>query len=207
MRLRLRGLLAALAGRRAAAADPSLDADLAQWWSTTTDRPRLRVLGSLQLTLGSTGQPGKAGARQAYCTEMVAYLASRPDGATTQEVAGAFEVSVTRVRRDVAQVRAWMGMNPATGSPFVPSAHDGRYRVEGLLSDADLFRRLRRRAERRGGPRGLDDLHQALKLVSGPLYAGIRPAGGAWLDESGLDEQLRIEILEVENAASMERGR
>lgn len=105
---------------RVEAVDPMLDSDLSQWWSSSCNRPRLQVLGPLKVRVGPSGEPSKAAARPAFCTEVVAYLSTRPGGATTQEMADALGISVARVRRDMSTVRAWLGPNRATGDPFLP---------------------------------------------------------------------------------------
>jgi hypothetical protein len=73
-------------------------------------------------------------------------------------------------------VRRWLGADPATGQDYLPTGlYDGRnarYLVNGLLCDAELFRRLRLRAIARGQD-GLDDVWRALNLVAGPPFDGI----------------------------------
>jgi LysM repeat protein len=196
---------------RVEAVDPSLDADLAQWWASSCDRPRLQVLGPLKVRVGPTGEPTKAAARPAFYTEVVAYLSTRPGGATTQEVADALGISVARVRRDMTTVRGWLGENPATGTPFLPEAMKsqraiergcGLYLIESLLSDADLFRRLRLRGEARGGAEGLEDLRLALRLVNGAPYDDMRTKGRVWLAASRLDQHLLCAIVDVAHMVS-----
>lgn len=144
---------------RVETADPTLDADLADWWANSCSRPRLQVLGRIKVRVGTTGDPLKAVSRMPSCTEAVTYLSTRPGGSTTQEVADALGISDDRVRQDLSIVRAWLGGNPATGRPFLPGATKhplavergvGLYLIEDLLCDADLFKRLRLRGEARG---------------------------------------------------------
>ena len=183
--------------------DPTLDADITMWWASSADQPRLQVLGQVKVRLGRTGQAIKAAARTGFATELVAYLHTRPTGATTEEVADALAVSVERVRKDASLVRGWLGANPATGEPFLPPALKagrqrgvGVYLIEDLLCDADLFRRLRLRGEARGAD-GLDDLTMALRLVNGTPYDGIRAKGGVWLAENPLDQHLLCAVVDV----------
>jgi hypothetical protein len=103
------------------AADPDLDADLAQWWADSSARPRLQVLGPLKMRVGAGGDPARVASRVGYYTELAAYLSTR-HGATTSEVADAMGVSDARVRKDISVLRAWLGSNPATGGPWVPDA-------------------------------------------------------------------------------------
>ena len=93
-------------------------------------------------------------------------------------------ITTDRVRKDILTLRTWLGPNPRTGRPHIPDNRltdaartrgRGAYQVEGLLVDADLFRRLRVRGETRG-PDGLDDLRQALSLVIGTPSHNYAPA-------------------------------
>jgi hypothetical protein len=185
--------------------DPSLDQDLADWRAGATDRPRLAVLGSVHLLLGRGGQPTTGLKRVPYYTEIVAYLATRPHGATTDELAEALGIGADRVRRDLSTVRARLGINPRTGRPHIPDAGDnpearrraaGVYLVEDLLYDADLFRRLRLRGEASGAD-GIDDLANALRLVTGPPYEQLRRRGGLWLAQTHDDHHLVAGIIDV----------
>jgi hypothetical protein len=191
-------------------ADPTLDADLADWWANSCTRPRLQVLGRIKVRVGTAGDPTKAVSRMPSCTEAVTYLSTRPGGATTQEVADALGIGDDRVRQDLSIVRAWLGKNPATGRPFLPEATKhpqaiergvGLYLIEDLLCDADLFKRLRLRGETRGAD-GLKDLYNALKLVKGAPYDGLRTRGGFWLVEQGLDHHLLCSIVDVAHLVS-----
>ena len=94
--------------------------------------------------------------RTAYFSELLAFLAFRPHGATVAEVAEAFAAG--RVREDVKILREWLGVNPRTGRRHLPDAREAAgarargipvYQVEDLLVDADLFRRLRVRGQAR----------------------------------------------------------
>lgn len=187
------------------ATDPTLDADLAEWWADSCPRPRLQVFGPTRVRVGPGGEPGAAAATLSLCTEIVAFLATRPDGVTTQEVADAFNIKELRVRKNMSIVRAWLGINPKTGRPFMPKsteserAHErgvGLYLIESLLSDADLFRRLRLRGESRGAD-GISDLRTALRLVNGTPYDQLRTRGGYWLADTRIDQHLLCGIVDV----------
>jgi LysM repeat protein len=186
-------------------ADPTLDQDLADWRADSTDRPRLAVLGPVHLRLGRVGQPTVGLKRVPYYTEIVAYLATRPRGATADELAEALGIGTDRVRRDLSTVRARLGANPRTKRPHVPDATNnaeadrraiGVYLVEDLLYDADLFRRLRLRGEA-SGVAGIDDLASALQLVTGAPYEQLRRRGGLWLARTHDDHHLVAGIIDV----------
>lgn len=190
---------------RVRSADLHLDEDLADWWADSVDRPRLTVLGPVRLRLGRQGAALKGIKRVPYYTEIVAYLATRPHGATTEELAEALGIALDRVRRDLTVVRSWLGTNPRTGIHHVPDAHDnpesdaravGVYLVDGLLSDADLFRRLRLRGEASGAG-GLNDLADALRLVTGVPYHQLRRRGGLWLTDNRDDNYLTVSIVDT----------
>jgi hypothetical protein len=151
--------------------------------------------------------------RRQFYTEIVAYLATRPGGVTSERYATAIwpdepdAVGKTKVRQSISVVRAWLGTDPATGADYLPSgltaAAGGRYRIDGILIDAELFRRLRVRGLARGA-NGIADLSAALDLVGGRPFDVPTPrrsvAGGyRWLiDESArLDHEYAAMIVDV----------
>lgn len=186
--------------------DPTLDDDVSTWFDPSCDLPKLMLLGPLTVRVAPTGTPTAAVDRKPYFSELLAFLATRPHGATTEEVADAMGIPSGRVRKDVLALRTWLGVNPRTGRPHVPDSRQttaasvrGRaaYQVEDLLVDADLFRRLRARGEARGSA-GLDDLRRALSLVSGTPFGQLRRNGGTWLSEGQrLDQVLLCSIVDV----------
>ncbi|MBK8462873.1 MAG: LysM peptidoglycan-binding domain-containing protein [Nigerium sp.] len=187
-------------------ADPRLDDDLRIWFDPRCDLPRLMTLGPLTVRVAATGTPTAAATRRLFLTEMLAYLATRSHGATTEEVAEAMGIPTSRVRKDMGSLRAWLGINPRTGSSHIPDNRHteaartrgrGAYEVEDLLVDADLFRRLRVRGETRG-PEGIKDLKRALSLVTGTPFSHMRDKGGAWLVDTGaLNHVLQCAIVDV----------
>lgn len=185
--------------------DPALDQDLLDWKSDSVDRPRISVLGPVRLRLGRGGAPTAGLKRVPFYTEIVAYLATRPHGATAEELGEALGITTERVRRDLTIVRSRLGVNPRTGCPHLPEAYDnaesrlrgvGVYLVEDLLCDAELFRRLRIRGEAAGAA-GIDDLAAALQLVNGVPYEQLRRRGGLWLGRTHDDHHLVAGIIDV----------
>lgn len=194
------------ATREAINHDTTLDDDLAAWHAESCDRPRLAVLGPVRVRVGRGGDPASGNKRKLYYTEIVAYLASRPRGATTRELCDALATTPDALRRNLSVVRKWLGVDPATREPFVPDATrldpygDRTYRLSNVLYDADLFRRLRLRGQARG-PDGFGDYLAALNLVAGAPYSGLRANGGIWLTESRVDQHLLVAIVDIAHLA------
>jgi hypothetical protein len=183
-------------------ADPTLDDDLAAWFSQDCPLPRLTLLGPVHAR--TCGTPVTK--RKPYYTEILAYLATRPHGATPEELAAAFGITTAKSRDYVAIARDWLGTNPRTGGKHLPEARQapaakargiGVYQVIDLLCDADLFRRLRVRGEARG-PDGIHDLRTALRLVQGRPFDKLRDGGWSWLSEGDrLDQHMTCAIVDV----------
>jgi nucleoid-associated protein YgaU len=165
-------------------ADPELDALVAAWNDPDARLAKLQVLGPVQVT--AYGRPPTK--PEAKVTEIVAYLWSKPNGVSTDQFANDMWPHKNYLGTDshpkemVSQARLWLGNEPRTGEEYIPRARRGDmqgYRVNGLLVDYDLFRRLRVRGEARGSD-GLSDLVAALNLVSGTPLTD-RGVGYEWL--------------------------
>ncbi|MCA0294107.1 MAG: LysM peptidoglycan-binding domain-containing protein [Actinobacteria bacterium] len=189
-----------------AAADPTLDADLADWHDPACVRPKLRLLGPVAVELADGGEPAVVGARKGSFVELLAFLATRTRGATTQQVADALRIDHARVRHTVNRLRDWLGEHPDSKQPYVPlmsRTHATKtsgvraYELQGVLVDADLFRRLRLRGQAKG-PAGLDDLRTALSLVTGEPLTGFKDNRGNWVyDGDRVDQQHVVAIADV----------
>jgi nucleoid-associated protein YgaU len=179
--------------------DLSLDQDIADWFSPDCDRPRLVLLGPV-----AARTHGKALAkRKPYFTELLAFLAlHRRHGATREQIREAFSISDGKVRDYTNIVRDWLGTNPRTGEDHLPYADKAPaakltgvnvYQVDdGLLVDLDLFIRLRKRAQARGGAEGVADLCTALELAGEARpFSQLREEGWAWL----ANEPERLDLM------------
>ncbi|TYP87435.1 LysM peptidoglycan-binding domain-containing protein [Blastococcus xanthinilyticus] len=192
-------------------ADPALDADLADWADPSCPRPKVTLLGPVGVQ--AQGKLPERNPRRQFYTEIVAYLATRPGSVTSERYATAIwpnepdVVGKTKVRQSISIVRAWLGTNPATGADYLPSGVTtggvGRYRVDDVLIDAELFRRLRVRGLARGVD-GIADLQAALDLVTGqpfdlPTSRQGAPGGYSWLvdENSRLDHEYAAMIVDV----------
>lgn len=186
-------------------ADPHLDRDLADWFDQDCARPRLSLLGPV-----TARTHGRALAkRKPYFTELLTFLAlRRHHGATRDEVCDAFGISPGKCRDYINIVRDWLGTNSRTGEPHLPHADKAPaaqarglnlYQVDdGLLVDADLFKRLSLRARARGGADGQHDLATALRLVTGRPFDQLRPGGWTWLFEGERhDEYALVAVADV----------
>lgn len=166
-------------------ADPELDELVAAWNDPDAQLAKLQVLGPVTVT--AYGRPPAK--QESFCTEIVAYLWSKPNGVSTNEFADALwphknYLGTDSQPKDMAsRVRQWLGSDPRTGKEYWPRARrEGvqGYRIDGLLVDYDLFRRLRARGQARGID-GLPDLVAALDLVSGTPLSQLRDFGYGWL--------------------------
>jgi len=186
---------------RVESADPNLDADVAAWFDPASRRAKLSLLGPLTLR---TRRP--ATERPAFYAELTAYLATRPHGASADQVATAFSLAAGSARAYLSTLRDLLGDHPDTGAPYLPHADKSTaaktrgvniYQLAGLLVDADLFRRLRLRGQT-GGQAGIEDYVTALRLVTGEPFSQMRDGGGAWLlDGDRHDQHLTHAIVDV----------
>ncbi|GAB3769941.1 LysM repeat protein [Nocardioides ginsengisegetis] len=189
---------------RVADRDPDLDGDLTVWADPNSRIPRLTLLGPVNAR--TAGDATAVARRKPFYVELLAYLALHPNGVTTPQVCDAFGLKPDRARTDLAVVRRWLGIDGRTGELHLPSAraragHHDRgtavYQLQGVLTDMDLFRRLRARGQSRGED-GIADLVTALDLVSGEPFTELRPAGWSWLlDGDRLDHIMTCAIVDV----------
>ena len=183
-------------------ADPTLDQDVAAWLDPDTDLPRLTLLGPVRLRAHGDLEKNRVG----FYTEIVAYLATRENGATLAQFETAFNLAPARARSDIRIARNWLEVNPRTGRKHLPDALKSRsglargigvYELEGVLVDADLFARLRVRGEARGAD-GMADLAMALSLISGAPFDQLRAGGYEWLtDGARIDHHLVCATVDV----------
>jgi LysM repeat protein len=183
----------------ALAADPTLDQDLADWADPECPRPKLRVLGPVELR--AVGEKtAEVEGRPAYYSELAAYLACHPEGVTPNRVAADFGIQNNTLHSRLTGLRKWMGNKPGSEEWYLPVAHRVRgqqvYQLSEVLVDGDLFRRLRARGEARG-PRGIDDFKTALELVAGQPYERQRSNGFGWLVDTPVDQYAVVAIVDV----------
>ncbi|WP_244929243.1 LysM peptidoglycan-binding domain-containing protein [Nocardioides sp. W7] len=194
------------AGSAVDMADPDLDEDLARWESPIPVAPKLTLLGPVSArTMGDIKATAN---RRPYYIELLAYLVLHPAGATADDLAAAIGLRPKRARTDMSALRLWLGVDH-TGEPYLPRARQTHepgvtapYRVHRVLSDLDLFRRLRTRGESRGAE-GISDLVTALRLVSGEPFTDLRNGGWSWLLEGErLDHIMTSAIVDVSHVVT-----
>lgn len=169
--------------------DPELGADLAAWHDSCSPRPKIHVVGPVEVaaTAGS-----REGIRNVGGTvELIVYLACSERGVTKDQAAEDLGWSGAAVQNRARDARRLMGMRP-DGSDWLPdAAEDESARSRGVptyqlnqdvLMDAHLVQRLRDRARRRGEA-GLDDVETALALVHGEPFDQLLKGGYGWLLE------------------------
>lgn len=185
-------------------ADPDLEQDLIDWFDARSIRPRVRVLGPVDVT-ALDGEHERV-ANLGGTVEFVVYLACQERGVTKDRAAEDLGWSGATVQNRARDARRVLGRRP-DGAEWLPDA--GRsdsarrrgvatYQLDPeVLVDADLFRRLRARAAAHGAG-GLKDLVTALALVHGEPFEQLRRGGYGWLLEGDrLDHHLAAAIADV----------
>jgi hypothetical protein len=181
--------------------DPELVADLEDWFDPTSSRPKVYVLGPIDVTSTTGVDPGTI--RNAPATiEFLVYLAHQGQPVPAERIADLFGWTSQTVQNRARDARKllgpadqddkWLPRTRANVSSGSIRSVQG-YRLErgegGVLVDADLFTRLRLRAQKRGEA-GFEDLLTALTLVRGEPYTGIRPSRSRWLIEGERHDQI-----------------
>lgn len=189
-----------------ASLDPTLDQDVADWFDESCPRPKVHLLGPVTVSALAGGDPtsiDNLGATVSF----VAYLACQDHGVTGERAAAACGWKTQRtVQNRATNARFLLGTRP-DGTDWLPDAsmsaaarrgtsptYELVRGVGGVLTSADLFVRLRHRAERRGDVDGCEeDLVRALSLVTGAPFEAATEHRFQWLFKPG--QQRHDEIL------------
>ncbi|MBZ5735362.1 LysM peptidoglycan-binding domain-containing protein [Nocardioides sp. TRM66260-LWL] len=174
------------------AIDPTLAEDLADWFDETSPRPKIRLLGPVDVQVRGGGDPTGL-SNLAGTISFIAYLACQDRGVTGERAADAFGWKTTKtVQNRATDARYLLGTRP-DGSDWLPEAgaSDGARRgaptyglvtgTGGVLVDFDLFRRLHFRARKLGDVGGEQDLVTALSLVAGAPFEASTDRRFPWL--------------------------
>jgi nucleoid-associated protein YgaU len=196
--------------------DPTLDSDLADWFDESCPRPKVHLLGPVEVTALHGGDPSaidNVGATVSF----IAFLACQDRGVTGERAAAACGWKTQRtVQNRATNARFLLGTRP-DGSDWLPDASisDGARRgssptyeltqgTGGVLSDADLFIRLRNRAQRRGELDGCeDDLTTALSLVTGAPFEAAAEHRFRWLYKPGQQRHDEILVAAIHDTAHL----
>ncbi|EON25023.1 peptidoglycan-binding LysM [Nocardioides sp. CF8] len=186
--------------------DPTLDQDVADWFDESSPRPKVHLLGPVEVTALNGGDPTSID-NLGGTISFIAYLACQDHGVTGERAAAACGWKTQKtVQNRATNARFLLGTRP-DGSDWLPDASmsAGARRgtsptyelvrgVGGVLNSADLFVRLRHRAERRGDVGGCEeDLVTALSLVTGAPFEAATEHRFKWLFKPG--QQRHDEIL------------
>lgn len=178
--------------------DPTLDQDLSDWYDEASPRPKVHLLGPVEVTALNGGDPS-AISNSGGTVSFIAYLAWLDKGVTGDRAAADCGwSSVKTVQNRGTNARFLLGKRP-DGTDWLPDAglSAGAIRgttptyelvkgVGGVLNSADLFIRLKNRAERRGDAGGCEeDLVKALALVTGAPFEGATEQRFKWLLKMG----------------------
>lgn len=190
--------------RQVEALDPKLDADIQDWVDPESRRPKIRVLGPVDVS--ATSGDREHIANIGGTVEFIVYLACHEHGVTKDRAAEDLGWSGSTVQNRARDARRVLGQRP-DGREWLPdAAKSGSAKRRGVaayeldpdvLVDADLFRRLRTRAASRG-PEGLEDLVVGLSLVQGEPFDQLRRGGYGWLLEGDrLDHHMCASIADA----------
>lgn len=186
--------------------DPTLDQDVADWFDESCPRPKVHLLGPVEVTALHGGDPTSID-NLGGTISFIAYLACQDQGVTGERAAAACGWKTQKtVQNRATNARFLLGTRP-DGSDWLPDASmsAGARRgtsptyelvrgVGGVLNSADLFVRLRHRAERRGDVGGCEaDLLTGLSLVTGAPFEAATEHRFKWLFKPG--QQRHDEIL------------
>jgi len=186
--------------------DPTLDQDVADWFDESCPRPKVHLLGPVEVSALNGGDPTSID-NLGGTISFIAYLACQDQGVTGERAAVACGWKTQKtVQNRATNARFLLGTRP-DGSDWLPDASmsAGARRgtsptyelvrgVGGVLNSADLFVRLRHRAERRGDVGGCEeDLVTALSLVTGAPFEAAAEHRFKWLFKPG--QQRHDEIL------------
>ncbi|MDR7254959.1 nucleoid-associated protein YgaU [Nocardioides sp. BE266] len=183
--------------------DPTLDQDLADWYDETSPRPKVHLLGAVEVTTLAGGDRA-AIHTLAGTVSFIAYLAWLDKGVTGERAASDCGwATVKTVQNRAKDARFLLGKRP-DGTNWLPDAglSAGAVRgttptyelvkgLGGVLTSADLFIRLRNRAVRRGDAGGFEeDLVKALALVTGAPFEGATERLFKWLLKTGRPDDI-----------------
>lgn len=172
--------------------DPTLDQDVADFLDETSPRPKVHLLGPVDVSAANGGDPSAID-NLAGTISFIAYLACQDRGVSGERAAAAFGWKTQRTVQNRATNARFLLGSRADGSDWLPDAStsDGARRGTptyellqgrgGVLNSADLFVRLRFRAQQRGDEGCEQDLVTALSMVTGAPFEAATDRRFPWL--------------------------
>jgi nucleoid-associated protein YgaU len=186
------------------AVDPTLDQDVADWLDPASIRPKVHLLGPVDVTAAGGTREGIA--NLAGTIELIVYLACQERGVTGERAADACGWKrVKTVQNRAIDARRLLGTRP-DGTDWLPDAGKTEsakrgvptYEIDkgtnGVIVDADLLVRLKVRAQKRGED-GIEDLSTALSLVAGEPFDDLRRGGYGWLFTGQRHDQILVAAI------------
>lgn len=195
------------------ALDPTLDQDVADWFDESSSRPKVHLLGPVEVTSLNGGDPSAIG-NLSGTVSFIAYLAVQDHGVTAERVAAAFGWKTQKtVQNRATNARSLLGTRP-DGTDWLPDASmsagarrgtSPTYELvrdfDGVLTSADLFVRLKFRAQKRGDHGCEEDLLTALSLVTGAPFEAASEHRFKWLFQAGQQRHDEILVGAIHDAA------
>jgi nucleoid-associated protein YgaU len=188
------------------AIDPNLDHDLADWFDESSPRPKVHLLGPVDVTALNGGDP-QALNNLAGTISFIAYLACQERGVSGERAAEACGWATQKtVQNRATNARFLLGTRP-DGTDWLPDAStsDGARRgtptyelirgSDGVLVDVDLFVRLRFRAQKRGDKGCEGDLVTALSLVAGAPFEAATDRRFPWLFKGQRHDDIMVAAI------------
>jgi hypothetical protein len=188
------------------AIDPNLDHDLVDWFDKSSPRPKVHLLGPVDVTAPNGGDP-QALNNLAGTISFIAYLACQERGVTGERAAEACGWATQKtVQNRATNARFLLGTRP-DGTDWLPDAStsDGARRgtptyelvrgTDGVLVDVDLFVRLRFRAQKRGDKGCEEDLVTALSLVEGAPFEAATDRRFPWLFKGQRHDDIMVAAI------------
>lgn len=157
---------------------------------------RLHVLGQVQVEGAGTTEPG----RRDLLTEAALCVALNPGGIrplTLGAMLWPLGVTSDVVTQTVRRLRAWLGYDP-DGLPHLREDDDGRLLLgPGAVLDWDVLRSLLEASRTAGPGREAAVLLEALRLVRGPVAAGVPARRYSWLARVRTARQLETLVVDA----------
>ncbi|WP_239336739.1 bacterial transcriptional activator domain-containing protein [Frankia sp. CiP3] len=161
----------------------------------------IRVLGTV-----TVDAPGPLEAdRRDLLTELVIYLALHRDGTAIHDLSTTLwphGVPDDVVMAALDHARAWLGPGSG-GSPRITASADGSWRLaDDLRCDWDLFVAYARRSKQPDAD-AEENLSNALRLVTGPLWTNLPDQRYRWLTSSTIRTATTTAVVDVAHRLAM----